>query len=72
MKSDFCTWKKTQLNKSLYIAHLKLAQEWGDTWPLIQDYKHNSINTDMAKKYNAQEKKIMKLEHTKNNNHKYL
>ena len=40
--------KKTQLNKSLYIAHLKVAQEWGDTWPLIRDYIHNSNNTDMA------------------------
>jgi len=44
----FLYMKKTQLNKSLYIAHLKVAQEWGDTWPLIRDYIHNSNNTDMA------------------------
>jgi len=68
----FLYMKKTLLNKSLYIAHLKVAQEWGDTWPLIRDYIHNSINTDMAKKYNTQEKKIKKLENTKNNDHKHL
>ena len=68
----FLYMKKTQLNKSLYITHLKVAQEWGNTWPLIRDYIHNSINTNMAKKYSTQEKKIKKLESIKNDDRKHL
>jgi hypothetical protein len=33
----FLYMKKDQLNKKLYQAHLKVAQEWGNTWHIIRD-----------------------------------
>jgi hypothetical protein len=45
----FLYMKKDQLNKKLYQAHLKVAQEWGDTWHIIKDYLHNNINNDKDK-----------------------
>jgi hypothetical protein len=62
--------KKDHLNKELYQAHLKAAQEWGDTWHMMRDYLHNNI--DMDKKYNTLKQKLRKLEHTQTNTPKHL
>ena len=41
--------KKEKLNKDLYNIHLKAAQEWGNTWHIIQDFIHKSTNQELAK-----------------------
>ena len=40
-----CLYKeKEKLNTDLYNIRLKVAQEWGNTWHIIQDYFHKSTN----------------------------
>jgi phage pi2 protein 07 len=43
--------KKEKLNKELYYAHQKAAQEWGNSWNFILDSVYESINNEMEKKY---------------------
>ena len=43
--------KKEKLNNDLYNIHLKAAQEWGNTWYIILDSIHDSINHELEKKY---------------------
>jgi hypothetical protein len=42
--------KKEKLNNELYNIHLKAAQEWGNTWYIILDSIHDSINHELEKK----------------------
>ena len=35
---------KKKLNMELYYAHLKAAHEWGNSWNIILDSLHESIN----------------------------
>ena len=53
--------KKEKLNKRLYITHLRAAQEWGNTWHIIQESILESVNKEMEKKYNVLEDKLNKL-----------
>jgi hypothetical protein len=59
--------KKDHLNKELFQAHLKVAQEWGNTWHLIREYLHSSIHVTTDRKYNALKQKLNKLEHAQTN-----
>jgi hypothetical protein len=40
----FLYTKKEQLNKELYKIHLKVAQEWVNTWHIIQNTIHKHIS----------------------------
>jgi hypothetical protein len=42
----------------LYSIHLKTAQEWGNTWYIILDSIHESINQELERKYKTIEEKI--------------
>jgi len=53
--------KKEKLNKELYNTHLGAAQEWGNTWHIIQESILESINKEMEKKYKVLEDKLKKL-----------
>jgi hypothetical protein len=64
--------KKEQLNKKLYQAHLKVAQEWGNTWHIVRNNVHESINKEMDKKYNNINQKLNKLEHTQTSTPKHI
>ena len=64
--------KKEQLNKILYQTHLKVAQEWGNTWHIIRNSVHESINKEIDKKYNNIKQKLKKLEHTQNSTPKHI
>jgi hypothetical protein len=50
--------KKEKLNRELYNIHLKVAQEWGNTWHIIQEYILGSINREMQQKYKILEEKL--------------
>jgi len=64
--------KKEKLNKELYQVHLKVAQEWGNTWHIIRNGIHESINREMDKKYNYIKQKLNKLEHTQTSTPKHV
>jgi hypothetical protein len=64
--------KKGQLNKKLYQAHLKVAQEWGNTWHIIRNSVHESINKEIDKKYNNIKQKLNKLERKQTSTPKYI
>ena len=57
----FLHMKKEKLNKELYNTHLRAAQEWGNTWHIIQESILESINKEMQKKYKTLEEKLEKL-----------
>jgi hypothetical protein len=64
--------KKDKLNRQLYHAHLKAAQEWGKSWHTICNFIHDSINKEMDKKYNTINQKLKKkLEKTQYPNPEY-
>jgi hypothetical protein len=60
----FLYMKKEQLNKKTVPGTPKVAQEWGNTWHIIRNSVHESINKEMYKKYNNIKQKLNKLEHT--------
>jgi hypothetical protein len=47
----FLHMKKDKLNKQLYQIHLQAAQEWGNSWYIIRNVIHESVNSMMNKKY---------------------
>ena len=49
--------KKDKLNNDLYVIHLKAAQEWGSTWYVILDSRHESINQELERKYKTMDEK---------------
>ena len=53
--------KKDKLNKELYNIHLKAAQEWDNTWHIIQESILESINKEMQRKYKNLDEKLEKL-----------
>jgi len=55
---------KRKLNNELYYVHLKAAHEWGNSWNIIVDSVHESINNEMEKKYKPINQKLKKLEGT--------
>jgi hypothetical protein len=63
-----CICKKDKLNKELYNIHLKAAQEWGNSWYLILDSIHESINQEMEKKYKNINQQMTKLGKQKQTN----
>ena len=68
----FLYMKKDQLNKQLYQVHLKVAQKWGNTWHIIRDSVHESINKDMGMEYNNIKQKLHKLEHIQTSTPKHI
>ena len=64
MKSNSRTRKKDKINKELYRAHLKVAQEWRNLWYLILESVQESINTEMDKKYKNIYQKLDRLQRT--------
>jgi len=61
MKLSLYAGKKKKLNKELYYAHLKAAYEWGNSWSIIIDSVHESINNEMEKKYKTINQKNGKI-----------
>jgi hypothetical protein len=68
----FLDSKKEHLNKELNKIHLKAAQEWGNTWHIIQQDIHKSISKEMAKKYDSIKLKLNKLVHTQTSDQKHV
>ena len=60
-KMKFLYKKKEKLNHELYKIHLRMAQEWDNTWHIIHDSILNSLNKEMEKKYKSIEDKINRL-----------
>ena len=58
----FVCRKKEKLNKELYYANLKAGHEWGNSWSIILDSVHGSINNEMEKKCKTINQKMEKLE----------
>jgi hypothetical protein len=56
--------QKDFLNKQLYYAHLQVAHEWGNTWPLIQHHVHDDIQKTLNTKYQNMKKKLQSLSST--------
>jgi hypothetical protein len=54
--------KKDKINKDLYKAHLKVAQEWGNLWHPILQMVQESVNNVMNKKHKNLHQKLNKLE----------
>jgi hypothetical protein len=54
--------KKEKLTWQLHSVHLKAAQEWGNSWFIIVDSIHESINYEMQTKYKSIHQKLQKLE----------
>ena len=44
----FLYMKKEKLNKELYQVHLKVAQEWGNTWHIIRNGIYENINKNIV------------------------
>jgi U3 small nucleolar ribonucleoprotein component len=63
--------KKDKLNNDLYNIHLEAAQEWGNTWYIILDSIHESINQELERKYKTIDMKLKKLVHTQTRNPDY-
>ena len=53
--------KKETLNTLLYNTHLQAAKEWENSWHLIQESLHNTINQEFEKKYKILDDKISRL-----------
>jgi hypothetical protein len=49
--------KKQKLNTDLYNIHLEATNAWGNTWHLITENVHESLNLEATKKYNTINKK---------------
>ena len=48
----------------LYKTHLQAASEWGQTWDLIRDNIHKTVNRESEKKYGLLVNKIVRLKET--------
>jgi hypothetical protein len=55
----------------LYNIHLEAAQEWGNTWYIILDSIHESINQELERKYKNIDMKLKKGAHTQTKNPDY-
>ena len=55
--------KKEKLKYELHKIHLRMAQEWGNTWHIIHNSILDSINREMEKKYISIDDKIHRLTH---------
>jgi len=64
----FLRKKKQKLNRDLYNAHLKAAQEWGNMWHTIMDSILFSVNREADKKYRTINAKLNQLSKTQTNN----
>jgi len=53
--------KKEKLNNELYEVHLKAAREWGKAWKPIENFKHDTTNKELERKYKTMEEKLDKL-----------
>jgi len=55
---------KEVLNNSLYKIHLQTAPEWGNSWHLIRDCTHGTLNQDFERKYKLLDSKLARLLNT--------
>lgn len=52
--------KKEKINNELCKLHLKLAQEWGRCWYLIEESIIECLNKEMEQKYTKSDEKLKK------------
>jgi len=67
--------KKQKLNRDLYKAHLKAAQEWGNMWRTTMESILFLVNREADKKYRTINAKLNQLSKSQTNNsdfHKQL
>jgi hypothetical protein len=68
-ETKFLYKKKQKLNTDLYIKHLQIADEWGNTWQLIAYNTQESLQMEASKKYNSINKKLNHLTKTQTDQH---
>jgi hypothetical protein len=60
--------KKQQLNNQLYTRHLRNADYWQSSWPLIENDINQNLNEELSKHYTKLNNKINKLNKQQNDN----
>jgi hypothetical protein len=62
---NFLYTKKAKLNEQLYKLHLKCAEEWQGTWPIITQSIDYKLTNEMENQYDKLNRKLDKLQKEK-------